>query len=125
MSIVLKRIAENQHGTFGVFLKDNVPLVLTLELPWNDNQKDKSCIPVGIYQCKKYSSEKFKDVWEITNVPGRSSILIHAGNSMDDIHGCVAVGCTFITYGLSLSRVALDILRKQLPDTFELTITGV
>lgn len=120
--ITLKRISENEHGTFGVLLSGDKPLCLTLERPWLDNKKNISCIPLGTYKCVKYNSEKFKNVWEVTGVPNRTSILIHAGNSIDDIHGCIAVGCTFMDYGLSLSRVALENLRHQLPDKFMLII---
>lgn len=120
--ITLKRISENEHGTFGVLINGNQPMCLTLELQWKDNQPNISCVPIGSYKCVKYSSEKFPNTWEITGVKGRSKILLHCANSIDDLHGCVGVGCTFMPFGLSLSRVAMEGLRKQLPDTFMLTI---
>ncbi len=123
--LVLKRISENEHGTFGVFINDNSPLCLTLERQWADNKKDISCIPPGTYQCIKHHSEKFPDTWEVCNVPGRTAILIHCANSIDDLHGCIGVGCTYMPYGLSLSRVAMENLRSQLPSTFPLTVIGV
>lgn len=124
-NLVLKRIAENEHGTFGVLLRDSSPLCLTLERPWNDNKEDSSCIPLGTYLCIPHSGEKFQNVWEVTDVPNRESILIHAGNSIDDTHGCILVGGLFMPYGVGLSKVALEDLRKKLPANFSLTITGV
>lgn len=120
--IVLKRIAENEEGTYGVIIQDNQPICVTLERQWHNNQPDISCIPPGAYKCQKYSSEKFKDVWEITNVPNRTAILIHSGNSMQDTHGCVIVGREFTPFGVALSQMALADLRKLLPDEFTLTI---
>lgn len=75
-------------------------MCFTGELPWNDNKPDISCIPVGIYQCKVVESEKFGVVYSIQEVPGRTDILIHAGNFAgvktkgykSDIEGCILLG---------------------------------
>lgn len=68
--------------------------IYTLELPWKENKSDVSCIPEGRYLCKPYSSEKYKDVYEITGVKDRSKILLHQGNTVDDIKGCIICGNT-------------------------------
>lgn len=122
----LSRVAQSDKGVFGVLCNAGTPLCVTCEDPWNDNQSMISCIPKGVYQCEKYNSEKFKDVWEIKDVPNRSSILIHAGNTIDDTHGCVLVGRCFGSLGdlpaVLQSKEAMDILRTKLPDYFILTI---
>jgi len=64
----------------------------TLELAWNDNKQDISCIPEGVYKVVKRYSEKFKDHWHITDVPGRELILIHSGNFYFELKGCILVG---------------------------------
>lgn len=64
----------------------------TLEEPWKGNAKKISCIPEGQYTCVPYNSPKFNNVWEITKIPGRDKVLIHAGNTTDDIEGCILVG---------------------------------
>lgn len=70
----------------------------TLELPDlnNDgiegNEVRKSCIPEGTYPVKRHKSPKFGDTFWIQNVPGRSGILIHAGNFHKDTLGCVLAG---------------------------------
>src|SRR5690606_3031263 len=64
----------------------------TLELPWLDNATQKSCIPTGSYNVIPRTSQKFKKHFHVTEVPGRSYILIHAGNYHWDILGCILVG---------------------------------
>lgn len=67
-------------------------LAYTLEEPWKDNKNQISCIPVGEYICVHWNGNKFKDVWNVTKVPNRIAILIHSGNTTDDIEGCILVG---------------------------------
>lgn len=64
----------------------------TLELPWLDNQKNISCIPIGRYKLKKRFSKKYKHHLHIQDVENRTWVLIHAGNYYTDILGCVLVG---------------------------------
>lgn len=64
----------------------------TLERAWLDNAPNKSCIPDGFYECEPFSGVKFKDVVEVTDVPGRSYILFHAANLPSEIQGCIAPG---------------------------------
>jgi hypothetical protein len=66
--------------------------MLTLEEPWKDNQKGISCIPEGVYRCTPHNGAKIQRTWEVTGVPGRGAILIHSGNTTDDIEGCILVG---------------------------------
>jgi hypothetical protein len=90
--MILKRVAANEYGTFGVLINNNVPFAVTLERPWNNNQRNISCIPTGRYVCKRVQSPKFGNTFEITNVTGRSHILFHKGNLDDDTHGCILIG---------------------------------
>lgn len=121
--IFLKRIASSNKGTFGVLCKDDMPLCVTLEDPWLDNAKFKSCIPEGVYECYPHNGQKYKNVWALKNVPGRNGVLIHSGNTIDDTSGCILVGRWFSEYRIVNSRNALDYLRCVLPDYFNLTIT--
>lgn len=91
----------------------------TLELPWKDNKKNESCIPVGSYLVKKVTSPTFGECFEVTGVEGRSAILIHAGNFRRDTRGCILPGVSFKDVdgdGLTDvidSKVALDKLKKE------------
>lgn len=124
--VELTRFLSNDHGTFGALHMDGQPLCVTLEDPWNDNKKNISCIPTGIYDCKKFSGAKYKDVWILENVPNRSYILIHAGNTQLDTQGCILVGKEFGNlrgrHAILRSKAALDLLRYHLPDEFTITI---
>lgn len=128
MKVHIHRIPSTMSGTFGVLTIDDIPVCVTCEDPWRDNMREVSCIPEGTYTCKRFSGNRYQNVWEVTNVPGRSAILIHAGNTTDDTQGCVLVG---LAYGnlngkpaVVNSNMALDMLRRRLTDTFTLTITG-
>lgn len=98
----IKRVASTKHGTFGVIIWKDAPFALTLERPWANNQKGKSCIPAGEYavlRCKASpdygfkNSSKFGDTFQVMNVPGgRSYILFHKGNLDDDTRGCILLG---------------------------------
>lgn len=123
-TVHLVRVCQSYLGTFGVLVKDLIPLCATLERPWADNASEVSCIPAGTYPCRKYSSEKYDDVWEITGVPQRSKILFHAGNTINDTKGCVLVGRGYAFDGtIFSSQDALKYLRGTLPDVFTLVVT--
>lgn len=91
----LKRVANTQYGMFGVLIYKDIPFALTLERPWLDNKKGKSCIPKGTYKCKRVQSSKFGNTFKVTDVPNRSHILFHKGNLKDDSHGCILIGEQF------------------------------
>lgn len=99
MQIDLLRLTlDQQQPQFGVLYFANTPSFLTLEPPNLHNEKGISCIPKGTYTCKKVYSRilpngKELDItFEILDVPNRSGILFHPGNTIDDTHGCILVG---------------------------------
>lgn len=87
---LLQRVHRTPKETFGVLIK-NRPICLTLEDPWRLNQVNVSCIPPGIWQARPYASPTHGPTWEI-EVPGRTAILIHAGNTELDTTGCILLG---------------------------------
>ncbi len=127
--IELKRIAENKDGTFGVLIKGGMPLCVTLEDKWVNNKRNVSCVPEGEYLVEKYSGTKYKDVWMIMNVPDRSAILIHAGNTHENTEGCVLCAKKYGKLGgigaILDSRNAIKMLRRELPDRFKLIIRSI
>jgi len=92
--MILKRVWRNESATYGVLI-DDVPFAVTLELPWKWNKQNLSCIPEGRYFCKRIISPRFGKVPEVTDVPGRSHILIHTGNIDADTKGCIIIGEQF------------------------------
>ena len=99
----------------------------TFELPWKNNERQVSCIPLGVYKGAKYHSPKFGDCIHITGVPGRDGILIHPGNFLSDTHGCILVGDKHMkqadgTFKITNSRVTMAALLKALPETFNVEV---
>ena len=90
--VQIERFAYTPMGTFGrLYYKEFSSYCV--ELPWKDNHPFISCIPIGLYPMKFGRFYK-KDYpcWEINQVPNRSLIKIHIGNTMGDIEGCIAPG---------------------------------
>lgn len=93
--LTLKRINSSNECVLGVLELDDKEICKTLELPWRDNQKGISCIPVGEYKLSPYPSSKFGEVYIVNDVPNRTGILIHTGNTVLDIEGCILVGDSY------------------------------
>ena len=103
-------------------------LCRTLELPWRDNETDRSCVPVGGYQARLYHSPTKGPVFRLDfeDTKPRSAIEIHSANIAEELLGCIAVGAR---YGVLLSqpavldsRVTLDMLLRRYHDGFHLAI---
>lgn len=97
----LKRISTNTEVTLGVLIDvgTGLPLMVTLELPDRGNQRSISCIPKDIYKVGLHSSDRYKNVFILDDVPGRSGILIHVGNTVSDVEGCILVGESYGVLG--------------------------
>lgn len=98
----LQRIADTPFGVFGVLEllngpADDVPQKLgrwwTLEDDWLNNEQGKSCIPAGHYVCRRSVWHKTGvPTFEVTRVPHRSRILLHWGNTEENVEGCILLG---------------------------------
>jgi len=121
----------------GIMIIDGEPTFTTLELPWINNQHNISCIPLGVYECKKVFNRHtlggldIPVTFEITNVPNRSGILIHVGNTVRDTNGCPLIGIGFDTVlgelGITQSRQAFSkfIALTRGVDSFGLKISRI
>lgn len=94
-TLTLKRVDKNDECIFGALFLDEKEICKTLELPWRDNQKGISCIPAGEYKLSPYPSSRFGEVYIVNDVPNRTGILIHTGNTASDIEGCILVGDSY------------------------------
>jgi len=66
---------------------------------WFTLENDLKDIPAMVYRCKRdYYHAGDYETFEVTNVPGRSRILIHKGNVEDDSAGCILLGKTLGVY---------------------------
>lgn len=107
--------------TFGVLLAGARPFCVSLERPDRMNAKNDGCIPAGEYECvrrenRKLHTGKFLPIaYEVLNVPNRSGILFHAGNTIEDTRGCILLGKSFEALGIiSQSQVAMTAFHGML-----------
>lgn len=126
MPFKIQRVAFRDDGVFGVLLDGDLPFAVTLERPWLNNKKQISCIPTGEYeiclcsQSRDYGfkpSPKFGDTYQVLDVPDRSLILFHAGNTYLDTNGCILVAEQYHMFGdkpgVAQSRVGYEEFMKR------------
>ena len=131
MHLILSRLTTYNNAVLGRL--DGLSKTLwTVEDEWRDNQRGISCIPLGEYRVVPHGWEpvnpfKFKQTWQVTDVPKRTGILFHAGNSFNDTEGCILVGLgALITQKQTVtadSRAAISFMRQEIGQNgFTLTI---
>ena len=96
-------------GTNGIILYNQLPVCLTIELPWKENKIKISCIPEGRYELVRKYSRRFKEHFRIKKVPGRWFIkVVPANDASRELTGCIAPVLLFEGAGRgSYSKVAL------------------
>lgn len=86
----------DEHISLGrIFLYDGAGSLTgfdSLENPWLDNLPNVSCIPAGNYRCRRTTSSKYGETFEVVGVEGRTHILFHWGNYPSNTKGCVLLG---------------------------------
>jgi hypothetical protein len=72
-------------------LQNSKFICYTIELPWEDNLPQRSCIPEGRYELKKRYSTRFGQHLLLVNVKDQELILIHPANdALKELRGCIA-----------------------------------
>lgn len=137
MNLELTRFAYLKSCTLGE-LRCGPLLLATIERPWIANPEGPggmprvSCVPDGDYFVQPWNSQSFPRTYMLLNnalgvyaqpalIPpgqkwGRSAILIHIGNRVQDVIGCIAVGTHHANDALMVidSRIAMEKLRAAL-----------
>ncbi len=88
-------------------------ICFTIELPWNNNKRNCSCIPEGTYEVTPRYSKKFKHHLILKGVKDRNLILIHPANdALKELEGCIAP----VTYlsGIGRGVYSKDAMQKLL-----------
>lgn len=108
-------------GTNGTLLLYGRPICHTIELPWLENRRNRSCIPEGRYRLRYKYSRRFGKRLHVLDVPGRSGILIHAANdAATELRGCIAPVTKLTGEGRGIySRVALERLEAIVEPVLE------
>lgn len=128
--IDLTRFAETPHGVFGEITLPSGRKLYTVEQHWRNNAQNVSCIPAGIYALRKRVSPKvlriaprYPQAWEVTNVPGRTFIMVHPANRATELEGCISVGLslTFLDgeWAVGSSQDAYGIFMAELAEAEE------
>jgi hypothetical protein len=131
--VFIQNISSSDQGTIGLLSTEGFSCK-TLQLPWRNNTRQISRIPDGEYICKIALSPKFGAVYKVFNVPGRSEILLHAGNYAgtkpkfkSHVEGCILLGMKLGTLEGQLavlqSRIAVTaFMAHMLQKPFKLII---
>ncbi len=102
-----------EEGTNGALFNSGRFLCHTIELPWNDNKRNISCIPEGVYEVEPRFSKRFKHHLILKAVKDRSFILFHPANdALKELQGCIAP----VTYlsGIGKGVYSRDAMQKLL-----------
>lgn len=99
-TVKLLRTLHAPDGTFGYLQVAPGLQILTGELPWRDNKRAASCIPLGAYPVVWGHSNKLGWCYRLQKVPGRTGVAIHPANYCglaaegfrQELHGCIALG---------------------------------
>ena len=95
-NFILEREVFTENSTIGSLYLNGAKLCDTLELPYKNNRKNVSAIPCGLYDmCIRSGADstKYKYVHlQVLEVPNRSFILFHIGNTSKDTKGCILTG---------------------------------
>jgi hypothetical protein len=130
--LILTRFTELHDRTLGhlMVMASTARLadLWVLELPWRDNERNRSRIMPGKYKVKPEQHPKLGWVLRLYSVPGRDGVLIHAGNYPAHTHGCILCGQALADLNndsladVSRSRAAMTELANLIDDEAELVI---
>jgi hypothetical protein len=111
-SMRLVRFHQDKERTLGT-LRVGAHTFTTVERPWipspahRGGLNDLSCVPPGRYRVIPHNSQKYSNTYALINTDldvfyqpgdlpkgrsGRTAILMHVGNRVQDVIGCIAVG---------------------------------
>lgn len=134
MNLILERFSYLDDCTRGILYVGNQSFQ-TIERPWVRNPEApggkpfESCIPDGEYRLQGHTRPSGKKAFILSNealgvyenqtdLPeegkGRYLILIHVGNTVSDVVGCIAPGLTGIDRAVLESRKAMLKLHELL-----------
>lgn len=121
MTLTLVRRWATTVSTIGALTLDGRPCGFTLEPPLSGPPP--RAIPEGTYRVELRWSPHFGAFLPgLVDVPGRSDILIHVGNSLVDTEGCILVGTTRATNWIGESGAAWEAVMAQVRFPLGLTI---
>ena len=118
INLLLIRDTFSKNSVIGELFINGELICDTLENPWQDNQRNISCIPEGEYPvrlrlARESASRDYLHLL-VQEVPNRDWILFHRGNTAKDTSGCILVGLGSQQDIVSNSTLAMDLLIKEI-----------
>jgi hypothetical protein len=118
VNLLIIRETFTEVSTIGKLFLDGEFLCDTLENPYLNNQRNISCIPEGQYKVRlrtaRESATKEYLHLLVQDVPDRSLVLFHTGNTAKDTRGCILVGIGSEQDLVKNSRLAMELLMKEI-----------
>ena len=118
INLLLIRDTFSKKSTIGELFLNGERICDTLENSWQDNQRNISCIPEGVYPVRlrlpRESATRDYLHLLVQEVPNRDWILFHRGNTAKDTSGCILVGLGSQQDVVNNSRLAMDLLIKEI-----------
>ena len=118
INLLLIRNTFSKESTIGELFLNGERICDTLENPWQDNQRNISCIPEGVYPVRlrlpRESATRDYMHLLVKDVKDRDYILFHIGNTAKDTSGCILVGLGTEQDVVHNSVLAMDLLMKEI-----------
>ena len=118
INLLLIRNTFSKESTVGELFINGERICDTLENSWQDNQRNISCIPEGVYPVRlrlpRESASRDYLHLLVQEVPNRDWILFHRGNTAKDTSGCILVGLGTEQDVVHNSVLAMDLLIKEI-----------
>ena len=118
INLLLIRDTFSKKSTIGELFLNGERICDTLENSWQDNQRNISCIPEGVYPVRlrlpRESATRDYLHLLVQEVPNRDWILFHRGNTAKDTSGCILVGLGTEQDVVHNSVLAMDLLIKEI-----------
>ena len=118
INLLLIRNTFSKKSTIGELFLNGERICDTLENSWQDNQRNISCIPEGVYPVRlrlpRESGTRDYIHLLVKDVKDRDYILIHIGNTAKDTSGCILVGLGTEQDVVHNSVLAMDLLIKEI-----------
>lgn len=118
INLLLIRDTFSEKSTIGELFLNGERICDTLENSWQDNQRNISCIPEGVYPVRlrlpRESATRDYLHLLVQEVPNRDFILVHRGNFPSQTQGCLLVGLGTEQDVVHNSVLAMDLLIKEI-----------
>ena len=118
VNLLIIRDTFTDASTIGKLFINGESFCDTLENPYINNERNISCIPEGSYKVRlrlaRESATRDYLHLLVQDVPNRSYILVHIGNKPSHTKGCILVGNGRKQNVVENSRLAMDLLIKEI-----------